>query len=393
MHHRAFRSRGRRDHFNSRPKAARPKFNQPAFDPSLLINQAQPVKEQAYTAEHRFADFRLHSTLAQNIKSKGYNAPTPIQDQIIPHILEGRDVIGLANTGTGKTAAFLVPLIEKMINNPETKVLIITPTRELAMQISEEFAYLSNYLPLRSVQCIGGVPIGGQIRGLRTNPQVIVGTPGRLKDLYAQCQLDFVEFNTIVLDEVDRMLDMGFIKDIRGIIDRLPPNRHSLFFSATLPDSIRPLMQTFLNNPVTVSVAKRDTAATVNQNIVEVNGQAKIDVLHDLLVKKEFEKVLVFGRTKWSMEKLAKTLSQRGFKAAAIHGNKTQNQRQRALDEFKANRLQVLIATDIASRGLDIEDVTHVINYDLPETYEDYIHRIGRTGRAGKIGTALTFID
>ena len=220
----------------------------------------------------------------------------------------------------------------------------------------------------------------------------MIGTPGRLRDLEENRRLNFVNFSTIILDEVDRMLDIGFVKEIRYVISKLPPVRHSLFFSATLTPTVLDVMQSFLHDPITISVKTTDNLKNVAQEVVKVNGRPKVEVLHELLKKSEFKKVLVFGRTKFGMEKLARDLSLRGFRVAAIHGNKNQSQRQRALTEFKNNMVQVLLATDVASRGLDINDVTHVINYDLPESYEDYIHRIGRTGRANKTGIALTFV-
>ena len=229
--------------------------------------------------------------------------------------------------------------------------------------------------------------------GLKRNPQFVIGTPGRLKDLSQRNCLYYEDYSTIVLDEVDRMLDMGFINEIREMIHYLPKERHSLFFSATVPQNVRSIMNQFLTNPITVSVSTRPTSENVDQDIIRANGKSKVEILHDLLVQEGFDKVLVFGRTKWSMEKLSNELQARGFKAASIHGNKTQYQRQKALDMFKQNMVQVLLATDLASRGLDIDNVTHVINFDLPESYEDYIHRIGRTGRADKVGKALTFLD
>jgi len=342
--------------------------------------------------EHEFTDFQVERKIQENIKNKGYSTPTPIQDKAIPLIIQGKDVVGIANTGTGKTAAFLMPLIDKVFKNRNEKVLIITPTRELAVQIEQEFIAIARGLRIFSALCIGGVGMGKQISRLRQRPQFVVGTPGRLKDLQEKRILDLRGFTTIVLDEVDRMLDMGFIHDIQHLISFLAQKRQSLFFSATIEGKVREVMTRFLKNPTIISVKTRDVADNVNQQIVRISGKNKIDVLHDLLIKKGFDKVLVFGRTKWSMEKLAKTLIQRGFKATAIHGNKSQNQRQRALRQFKNNQVKVLLATDVAQRGLDIKDVTHVINFDLPETQEDYIHRIGRTARADKKGIAITLM-
>lgn len=371
----------------------RSRHTAPVFDNSLFIKKAVETQQEEYVPEHNFTDFLISDSLKHNIVSRGYKTPTPIQDKTIPPLLEGRDVIGIANTGTGKTAAFLIPLINKIVNARTQKVLIITPTRELAVQIQDEFIAFARNLNLSSVLCIGGVNIYTQIQHLRRNPHFVIGTPGRLKDLEQQGKIHFGDYQNIVLDEVDRMLDMGFISDITYITSRLPKNRQSLFFSATLPAKVKSVMQTFLRNPITISVKSADTSSNVDQDIVKLNGRAKIDVLHDLLAQDGFSKVLVFGRTKHGMEKLFRLLTKRGFKVAAIHGNKNQNQRQRALEEFKHNRINILLATDVASRGLDIDNVTHVINYDTPQSFEDYVHRIGRTGRANNKGVALTFVD
>lgn len=367
---------------------------QKTVDVSRLINTAPVVQEvEQYQSKHVFNDFDLIPQLKQNIADRNYTAPTPIQDQAITHVIEGKDVVGIANTGTGKTAAFLIPLINKVMKQQNTYVLIVAPTRELAVQIFDDCKEFSKGMNIGYTICIGGVSMYHQIQGLRKRPHIIIGTPGRLIDLSKQGHVRFNTFNTIVLDEVDRMLDMGFINDVKYMIAQLPQERQSLFFSATLSPEIQSVMQVFLKNPVTISVKTHETAQSVHQDIIKLAGRNKIDVLHDLLIQEGFEKVLVFGRTKWGIEKLAKELRFRGFKVESLHGNKTQNQRQNALDSFKGDHAQVLLATDIASRGLDIPDVTHVINFDLPSTYEDYVHRIGRTGRADKKGIALSFVD
>ena len=364
-----------------------------AFDPSFLIQRAiNRPKLQVMAIKNNFADFAVDQQIKLNVKTKGYLIPTPIQDQIIPFIIEGNDVVGIANTGTGKTAAFLIPLIHKVIKNNREKVLVITPTRELAAQIQAEFTDLAKNLGLYSTLCIGGMAMGRQIQRLRQLNHFVIGTPGRLKDLEQRRVLRLSGFTAIVLDEVDRMLDMGFINDVRFLISFLPKIHQSLFFSATIEGRVRDVMAKFLTNPKIVSVKTTDVANNVNQTIVRLAGRNKIDVLHDLLIKPGFDKVLVFGRTKWEMEKLAKTLVERGFKATAIHGNKSQGQRQRALNQFKTGAVKILLATDVAQRGLDIEAVSHVINFDLPETQEDYIHRIGRTGRADKTGIAISLV-
>lgn len=363
-------------------------------NPMMLVKKAEMTEAQTFIPEHKFSDFDLHDAIKQNIAQKGYSLPTPIQDRVIPEILLGHDVIGLASTGTGKTAAFLLPLIDKVMKSQgREKILIITPTRELAGQIMDEGKTFAFGTRVYFTQVIGGVDIGRQVRELSRNPQIVVGTPGRLKDLTERRALRLHEYQTIVLDEVDRMLDMGFVNEIRAIIERLPTPRHGLFFSATMSEKARVIAKQFLNNPVVVEVASQRASDNVDQDIVRLNGRNKLDVLHDLLIQPGFDKVLVFGRTKHGMEKLSRTLYDRGFATAAIHGNKSQSQRQRALNAFKRNEVKVLLATDVAARGLDIDLVTHVINYELPETYDDYIHRIGRTGRAGETGVALTFID
>jgi len=339
-----------------------------------------------------FAAFPIVEQIKANIKSKGYLIPTPIQDKVIPLIINNQDVVGVANTGTGKTAAFLIPLINKVFKNRNEKVLIITPTRELAAQIETEFIALARNLNMYSVLCIGGVSMNRQIQRLRQRSNFVIGTPGRLKDLEQRRVLKLRSFTTIVLDEVDRMLDMGFIQDVQYLISFLPDRKQSLFFSATIEGKVREVMAGFLRNPVIVSVKTRDMADNVNHEVVRIAGRNKIDVLHDLLNKPGFDKVLVFGRTKWSMEKLARTLIDRGFKATAIHSNKTQSQRQKALTQFKNGTVKILLATDVAQRGLDIDNVTHVINFDLPETQTDYIHRIGRTGRVDKKGVAISLV-
>lgn len=365
-----------------------------SFDPTRVINtpQAESVLED-YKPVHSFTDFKISDRLKDNIFRKGYTAPTPIQDQAIPLILEGRDLIGVANTGTGKTAAFLIPLIEKVLKDRNLKVLIITPTRELAVQIKDEFFDFSQNLHLYCALCIGGENIRRQISDLRRNPSFVIGTPGRIQDLlYSRC-LDLSSFTVVVLDETDRMVDIGFIKDIKDIISRLPKSRQSLFFSATVDGKTREILESFVRNPITVSVKNRETAENITQSTIKISHlNMKVDKLHELLAGPEYEKVLVFGRTKHGVQKLTDELVKRGFKADAIHGNKRQAQRIRTLEKFKRNEIKILIATDVASRGLDIPNVSHVINYDLPESYEAYIHRIGRTGRADKKGTALTFI-
>lgn len=356
-------------------------------------NQTEVGNTDIYTPRHRFNDFVIAEGLKRNIVNKGYLELTPIQDQVIPAILEGKDVVGIANTGTGKTAAFLVPLINKVLRNRYEKVFILTPTRELAIQINEELNSFIRGMRMNTALCFGGANIHRQENQLRNNPNFVIGTPGRVKDLIEHRVLFLSQFRTVVLDETDRMVDIGFINDIKYFINLLPKERQSLFFSATVSRKIQEIIQSFSRNPVIISVKKQDTAQNVKQEMIKTNSQGKIEQLHDLLIQKEFEKVLIFGRTKHGVQKLSDELFKRGFKAEAIHGNKRQSQRQKVLQQFKNNQINILLATDVASRGLDIRNISHVINYDLPETYEDYIHRIGRTGRADKKGVALTFIE
>jgi len=366
-----------------------------SIHPSKFICKADPiVKSAPYVSVNKFADFAINTVIKTNIGKKGYVNPTPIQDVAIPHVLSGRDVIGIANTGTGKTAAFLIPLLDKILKNLNEKVLVIVPTRELAMQINQELMEFRGELRIFSVCCVGGMGISNQIYGLRRSHNFVIGTPGRLRDLVDRKVIHLAEFRTIVLDEADRMLDMGFVADMRFIMSKMAPNRQTLLFSATITSELDKLIKEFLNNPEKISVKTGDTARNVEQDIVRVpQGSDKIEHLSNLLLKKEFSKVLIFGRTKHGVEKLCQILIRNGFKAESIHGDKNQNRRQSALKAFRDNQSQILVATDVAARGLDIPNVSHVINFEIPATYEDYVHRIGRTGRGNQVGTALTFVN
>lgn len=349
---------------------------------------------EVLAAECKFADFGLLKEVAHQVQNRGFVSATPIQAKAIPHILAGCDVVGIADTGTGKTGAFLIPLINKVIMDKNSKVLVVAPTRELAMQINEELRVLSKGLHIYSACCIGGANISRQIYELRHDNQFIIGTPGRLKDLVNRRRINLAKFNTIVLDEADRMLDMGFIEDMRLLIAGMPKDKQTLFFSATLNREIERLICEFLNEPQKISIKTRDTSKNVDQDVVRLaNGKSKVETLQGLLEQNDFAKVLIFGRTKRGVESLRQTLVKKGFKAESIHSNKTYSKRQKALDMFKKSFVNILVATDVAARGLDISDISHVINYDLPDTYEDYIHRIGRTGRGTKFGKALTFVD
>jgi ATP-dependent RNA helicase RhlE len=381
--------------FGGRPPQKRGGFTPGRMNISRFINKAVITEEAPnFVPEHQFEDFQIQPELKKTIITKGYVTPTPIQDRAIPHVIRGADVVGIANTGTGKTAAFLIPLINKVLLDRKQRVLIMVPTRELAVQINDELRGFTPGLQMFGVVCVGGANISPQMRDLRRRPNFVIGTPGRLKDLLERKALSLFDFGNVVLDEADRMLDMGFIHDMRQILLLLPTPRQTLFFSATLSSEIEKLIGEFLHEPVRISVKTGDTSKNVEQDVIHVTaGKNKLDMLHELLLQPEFNKVLVFGRTKHGVEKLAKVLVTRGIKAESIHGNKTQNGRQKALELFRRDHVQVLVATDVAARGLDINGVSHVINYDLPGSDEDYIHRIGRTGRAGKKGVALTFIE
>lgn len=342
-----------------------------------------------------YSSLDLPATLKATIASHNYVNLTPIQVQGIPAIRAGKDVIGIANTGTGKTAAFLIPLVEKILKDFNYKALIISPTRELALQTRDELRKFSGNMPIYSTLCIGQSSMQMQISGLRHNPHVVVGTPGRLKDLINRGILRLGDFKMIILDETDQMLDMGFINDIKEIISYLPAERQSLFFSATITPVITALINSFVKNAVTISVKTQETLTNIKQDLVRLDKKigSKMEKLTSLLKQEEFKKVLVFGRTKHGVERVAKDLFSKGFKVTSIHGDKAQFQRQQAIRMFKEDVVSIMVATDVAARGLDIANVTHVINYDIPQTYEDYIHRIGRTGRANLSGTALTFVE
>jgi ATP-dependent RNA helicase RhlE len=394
-------NRGHRPRFGGQVK--RSGFKDRAFnDVSKFVNKVEVTEEAlVFKPEHAFSDFLIEEKLKKNIEKKGYVNPTPIQDKSIPHVLQGQDVVGIANTGTGKTAAFLIPIINKILGSitdkqekPAEKALVIVPTRELAIQIQDEFRGFTTGLGLYSVCVVGGTSISPQISSLKKTHDIVIGTPGRLKDLIDRKVLNLGKFNTVVLDEADRMLDMGFINEVKAMIALLPKPHQTLFFSATMSNEIKALISQFLVEPVTISVKTGDTSKNVDQDIVRVTaGENKIDKLFQILKEQDFNKVLIFGKTKHGVEKLSKSLLANGFTAESIHGNKNHSKRQQALGKFKDNKVAILVATDVAARGLDISDVSHVINYDLPATYEDYIHRIGRTGRAGKVGKALTFIE
>lgn len=378
---------GIRSPFGRGPVAS--KISHEKYISSAVAAEAVVVPEP----KHKFADFQIDERIKTNVLGHGYETPTPIQDQAIPEILLGRDVVGIANTGTGKTAAFLIPTLNKILSDRTVRALIVAPTRELAMQIEDEFRIFSRNLGIYSTLCIGGAGLDRQIANLRRNPNIVIGTVGRLKDLANNRVLNYSDYKIVVLDEVDRMVDIGFIQDIRRIMLALPRERQSLFFSATLTPEVSGIIRDFTKSPVTISVKTQETTKNVEQDIIKVSSkEEKLAKLFEMLKKPDFSRVMIFGRTKWNVEKLSNSLMSAGFSAISIHGNKSQGQRMRALSLFKEGKVQTLVATDVAARGLDISDVSHVINFDEPQSYTDYVHRIGRTGRAGKTGQALTFV-
>ncbi|MFY7697848.1 MAG: DEAD/DEAH box helicase [Legionella sp.] len=346
-----------------------------------------------------FTALGLVEPLVQAINERGYQQPSPIQTQAIPAILKGRDLLASAQTGTGKTASFILPILQQLIDKPRctsnrTRVLIITPTRELAAQVHESILAYGKYLSMRSAVVFGGVKINPQMMRLRSGVELLVATPGRLLDLHQQNAIGFDQVDTFVLDEADRMLDMGFIHDIKRLIKLLPKKRQNLLFSATFSDEIRKLVYSILNEPLEIDVAIRNTTAVkVKQTIHPVDKARKAALLCHLVDQQQWGQTLVFARTKHGANKLVKQLADNHIQAAAIHGNKSQAQRTKALADFKSGQVSILVATDIAARGIDIDQLPCVVNFDLPQVAEDYVHRIGRTGRAGATGTAISLVS
>ena len=347
-----------------------------------------------------FAELRLLEPILRAIREQGYDVPSPIQAQAIPPLLEGRDLLGIAQTGTGKTAAFALPILDFLADDPQElvpgrpAVLVLTPTRELASQIGESFRVYGKYLDIRCSVVFGGVGQGPQVRELRRGVDVLVATPGRLIDLMEQGYINLRDIEVFVLDEADRMLDMGFIHDVRKVVAKLPSNRQSLLFSATMPPDIVKLAHSILRDPLRVEVVPSATTVDrVTQKVLMVAKADKRKLLTEVLNDPSINRALVFTRTKHGADRVVRHLCRTGERAEAIHGNKSQGARERALESFRSGRVRALIATDIAARGIDIPDITHVINFDLPNIPESYVHRIGRTARAGREGTAISFCD
>jgi ATP-dependent RNA helicase RhlE len=364
--------------------------------PDLFVKKAINPENNTYAADRTIRQMPVHERLKAILHQKGYVYPTEIQDKTLEKLIEGNDLLGIAQTGTGKTGAYLIPLIHQMISNRNAmKVLVVVPTRELAVQVEHEFITMTRGLGFCSSCFIGGTSIGTDLHRLRRVNQLVVGTPGRLLDLESRRALDLKSFTVLVLDEFDRMLDMGFIDDIKQMVQAMKNRQQTLMFSATLDESQRSLINMFLNDPVEIKVSSGHSACdNVEQDVIYVDKDGnKFQVLLNMLEKEDFEKVLLFAETKRSVDHLYVKLKKSGIRVDQIHGDKSQRYRQHALDQFRVGKIQVLVATDVASRGLDVTDITHVINFSPPKNVDNYIHRIGRTGRAGKIGKALTFVN
>jgi ATP-dependent RNA helicase RhlE len=334
--------------------------------------------------------------IKKNLAKLNYSHPTPVQEQCLEPAMEGKDILGIAGTGTGKTAAFLLPIIAQLlVDDTGNRALVVVPTRELALQVTTEFNQLSAGSNLKSVCFIGGTNGGADLKKLRQQYHLVIGTPGRLLDLYQQKALNLSAYSTLVLDEFDRMLDMGFLQDVRKLLHGLSNRQQTMFFSATIEKSHRALIEELLKDPVQVRISQGTHASDrVNQEIVKLEaGSDKFEMLLNLIQNQDFSKVLIFAETKRMVDKVGKQLNKSGIRSDVIHGNKSQNYRIKALHKFSKGKVQVLVATDVAARGLDVDDISHVINYQVPRTMDAYIHRIGRTGRAGRSGKAITFVD
>lgn len=366
------------------------------LDPNLLIKKAISIEEKPFVALSPYDEMPINKRLKANLAKKGFKNPTQIQQETLEPLIAGRDLVGIANTGTGKTGAFLIPIIERLLNEPKDFTsLVVVPTRELAMQVQEEFKSLTYGLDLFSSSFIGGTNIGQDLKRLQRRNHLIIGTPGRLMDLTNRGALRLQDISVLILDEFDRMLDMGFVNDIKKIVKAMTRREQTMLFSATIDKTQKSLIAELLHNPLEVKVSSGATTSDqIDQDIIRVpQGGDKFSMLLDLITDDEFEKVLIFAETKRSVDKVSKMLNRSGVRSDLIHGNKSQNYRTKALDKFKRGKVQVLVATDVAARGIDVTDVTHVINYQLPMTFDSYVHRIGRTGRAGKRGKAFTFVD
>ena len=377
----------RRNNFKKKPTSE--------LNPELLVKKATQSTYTPYVSERDYTEINLHPHLSKNIAQKGYKNPTEIQEKSIDQLIAGKNVIGVAATGTGKTGAFLIPIIQQILEGVKNSGLVVVPTRELAEQVKEEFDSLTRGTGLKSACFIGGTSVGKDISLARRKIDLIVGTPGRLNDLMDRSALKIGATEVLVLDEFDRMLDMGFIKDIQKIVSKMNGRKQTMLFSATIDGTQEKLIKQIIENPLRINVSSGTKSSdNVDQNIIRVeSGENKFDVLFNLVNKESFSKVILFAETKRTVDKLSQQLMKSGIKTDVIHGNKSQNYRSNAIRLFKAGKTKILVATDVAARGIDIKGVTHVINYQLPQTMDSYIHRIGRTGRAETTGTAYTFVN
>lgn len=364
------------------------------IDRSAYINETATLSEKVNQYEGKnYTDFDFHDVLSSNLNIKGFDKTTEIQELSIPHILDGKDILGISKTGSGKTGAFLIPMIQKMLLDNNQNLMVIAPTRELAQQIMKETISFVKGSGIYATLVVGGESIQRQISNLRRGSRIIIGTPGRINDLINRGEIKTELYNNVILDEVDRMLDMGFIGDITKIFEQIADERHSLFFSATHNHQIEKIVKNFINDYETIKLANNSPSKSVVQRVIDIKDKSqKISKLKELLNQDEVEKAIIFVETKRYADMVDKVLFQDKFRVGVIHGDKRQNQRRRILDKFKRSNINYLIATNVAARGIDIDDITHVINLDEPGSYDEYIHRIGRTGRNGRIGTAYTFL-
>lgn len=366
------------------------------LDHKLFIKKATPVEESVYTPSRKYSDMDLHPKLQKTLNFKKFEFPTEIQDKTIEQSMQGRDILGIAATGTGKTGAFLIPIIDRLLKSGKPfQTLVVVPTRELANQVEQEFLSIAHGLQLYSICLTGGTSVGRNLKRLKMFNHFVIGTPGRLIDMVERNALKLQDTEVLVLDEFDRMLDMGFIDDVKFLTSKMENIKQTMLFSATVGTKLKPTIDQLLNDPFEVMVnTGTNSSDSVEQNIIKVGrGENKFAKLMDLIEHDDFSRVLIFAETKRVVDKLNKELRGAGIKSDLIHGDKTQRAREIALEKFKKGRVDVLVATDVAARGLDIKGVSHVINYEPPKDYESYIHRIGRTGRNGKAGHALTFVS
>jgi ATP-dependent RNA helicase RhlE len=392
-----FSNKGKNKQRPSRPfNRNKNKQSESTLDPSLFVKKAAPITETKYVSARTINDLPIDNQIKYNLKAKGYSRPTEIQDRTLEAILAKNDLLGIAQTGTGKTGAFLIPMVNNLLGTKAAnQVLVVVPTRELAVQVEQEYNTIVKGMNMRSHCFIGGTSVGRDIGLTRQPVHFVIGTPGRLTDLAKQGALRMSNFNTLILDEFDRLLDMGFARDIQFLVKAMNNREQTILFSATEEKNQRELIRELLRQPVEVRVSNgKSTGDHIDQEIVRVApGESKMGVLLRMVKDESFQKVIVFADTKHGVKTMTKKLQQSGIRVDEIHGNKSQNYRLKALNDFKSGKIKVLVATDVAARGLDITEVTHVINYQQPKDFDSYIHRIGRTGRAGKGGKAYTFVN